>query len=72
MAVDLKMVRSNLPPRTIMRGPGFLNAVMIIERCVQQSAASALNSAPSVGRRTCRAACTTHITAGYSLAALVS
>ena len=35
MSLDFKCVRSNLPPRTIMRGPGFLNAVMIIERCAQ-------------------------------------
>ena len=38
MALDLKMVRSNLPPRTIMRGPGFLNAVLIIERVMEHVA----------------------------------
>lgn len=27
-----KMCRTNLVPRTIMRGPGFLNAVMIMEQ----------------------------------------
>ena len=32
MALDFRMVRANLPPRTIMRGPGFLDAVLIIER----------------------------------------
>ena len=38
MALDLKLVRSNLPPRTIMRGPGFLNAVLIIERVMEHVA----------------------------------
>lgn len=27
-----KMCRTNLVPRTIVRGPGFLNAVMIMEQ----------------------------------------
>ena len=27
-----KMCRTNLAPRTIVRGPGFLNAVMIMEQ----------------------------------------
>jgi CO/xanthine dehydrogenase Mo-binding subunit len=30
--LDLKLVRTNLAPRTIVRGPGFLNSVMIIEQ----------------------------------------
>lgn len=30
--LDLKLVRTNLPPRTIVRGPGFINSVMIIEQ----------------------------------------
>ena len=29
--LDLRLVRTNLAPRTIMRGPGFLNSCMIIE-----------------------------------------
>ena len=33
--LDLKVVRTNLPPRTIMRGPGFLNAVMVIEQVME-------------------------------------
>ena len=27
-----KMCRTNLVPRTIVRGPGFLNAVMVMEQ----------------------------------------
>ena len=38
MSLDLKLVRTNLPPRTIMRGPGFLNAVMIIEHIIEHVA----------------------------------
>ncbi len=30
--VEGKLCRTNLPPRTIMRGPGFLNAVMVAEQ----------------------------------------
>lgn len=37
-SLDLKLVRSNLSPRTIMRGPGFLNAVMIIEHIIEHVA----------------------------------
>ena len=33
--LDLRVVRTNLPPRTIMRGPGFLNAVMVIEQVLE-------------------------------------
>ncbi len=32
MSLDLKLVRTNYPPRTIMRSPGFINSVMIIEQ----------------------------------------
>ena len=32
MDLDLKLVRTNLAPRTIVRGPGFTNSVMIIEQ----------------------------------------
>ena len=30
--VEGKLCRTNLAPRTIMRGPGFLNAVMVAEQ----------------------------------------
>ena len=30
--VEGALVRTNLVPRTIVRGPGFLNAVMIVEQ----------------------------------------
>lgn len=32
LSLDLKLVRTNFPPRTIVRGPGFINSVMIIEQ----------------------------------------
>lgn len=32
LEVHLKLARLNLPPHTIMRGPGFLQAVMVIEQ----------------------------------------
>lgn len=32
MEVKLKLARANLPPHTIMRGPGYLQAVMVIEQ----------------------------------------
>lgn len=32
MEVHLKLARLNLPPHTIMRGPGFLQAVMVVEQ----------------------------------------
>ena len=32
MDLDLKLVRTNLAPRTIVRAPGFTNSVMIIEQ----------------------------------------
>ena len=35
MDLDLKVVRTNLAPRTIVRGPGFTNSVMIIEQVLQ-------------------------------------
>ena len=35
MDLDLKLVRTNLAPRTIVRGPGFVNSVMIIEQVPQ-------------------------------------
>ena len=49
MALDLKMVRSNLPPRTIMRGPGFLTSVMVIER-VMEHVAQTLGLEPTLVR----------------------
>ena len=36
--MDMKLVRTNLAPRTIMRGPGFLNAVMVIEHIIEHVA----------------------------------
>ena len=33
--LDLKVVRTNLPPRTIMRGPGFMDAAMVIEQVLE-------------------------------------
>ncbi|KAK9795562.1 hypothetical protein WJX73_009750 [Symbiochloris irregularis] len=38
MSLDFKLIKSNLAPRTIMRGPGFLNAVMIIEHIIEHVA----------------------------------
>ena len=35
MDLDLKLVRTNLAPRTIVRAPGFTNSVMIIEQVLQ-------------------------------------
>ena len=32
--IEGAMVRTNLVPRTIVRGPGFLNAVMIMEQVI--------------------------------------
>eukprot|EP00891_Asterochloris_glomerata_P008497 jgi/Astpho2/8497/Aster-05539 len=37
--VEGKLCRTNLAPRTIMRGPGFLNAVMVAEQVVEHVAA---------------------------------
>ena len=37
-SLDMKLVRTNLAPRTIMRGPGFLNAVMVIEHIMEHVA----------------------------------
>lgn len=34
--MHLKLARLNLPPHTIMRGPGFLQAVMVIEQVTPQ------------------------------------
>ena len=36
IALDLRVVRTNLPPRTIMRGPGFMDAAMVIEQVLEQ------------------------------------
>lgn len=33
--LDLKVVKTNLPPRTIMRGPGFMDAAMVIEQVLE-------------------------------------
>lgn len=33
--LDLKVVRTNLPPRTIMRGPGFMDAAMVAEQVLE-------------------------------------
>jgi hypothetical protein len=37
LSLDLKLVRTNFPPRTIVRGPGFINSVMIIEQASTSS-----------------------------------
>ncbi len=37
--MELRLVRTNLAPRTIVRGPGFLNSVMISERIIEHVAA---------------------------------
>ena len=39
LSLDLKLVRTNFPPRTIVRGPGFINSVMIIEQASTPSRA---------------------------------
>lgn len=38
LAVDVKFARCNLPPHTIMRGPGFLQSVMMMEQVQATSA----------------------------------
>ncbi|BDA47143.1 Xanthine dehydrogenase/oxidase [Coccomyxa sp. Obi] len=38
MSLDLKLVRTNFPPRTIVRSPGFINSVMIIEQLMEHIA----------------------------------
>ncbi|EIE21740.1 molybdenum cofactor-binding domain-containing protein [Coccomyxa subellipsoidea C-169] len=38
LSLDLKLVRTNFPPRTIVRGPGFINSVMIIEQLMEHIA----------------------------------
>ncbi len=48
--LDLKVVRTNLPPRTIMRGPGFMDAAMVIEQ-VLEHAVNYLGSDPEATRR---------------------
>ena len=35
MQVKLKLARANLPPRSIVRGPGYLQAVMVIEQVLR-------------------------------------
>ena len=48
--LDLKVVRTNLPPRTIMRGPGFMDAAMVIEQ-VLEHVVNYLGSDPAETRR---------------------
>lgn len=37
--MDVKIARCNLPPHTIMRGPGFLQGVMVAEQVLEHVAA---------------------------------
>ena len=39
LTVESRLVRCNLPPRTIMRGPGTMQAVLLIEHVVDRVAA---------------------------------
>ena len=48
--LDLKVVRTNLPPRTIMRGPGFMDAAMLIEQ-VLEHVAGTLGADPAAVRQ---------------------
>lgn len=50
MDLDLKVVRTNLAPRTIMRGPGFMDAVLVIEQVLEHVAAR-LRLDPEATRR---------------------
>jgi hypothetical protein len=34
--VELKLAKGNLAPHTIMRGPGYIQAVMVIEQVTAQ------------------------------------
>ena len=36
--IDIKLVRTNLPPRTAMRAPGVLNAAMVMEEILERVA----------------------------------
>ena len=38
MAVDIKLCRCNIAPKTIVRGPGFLNATLIAEHILEHVA----------------------------------
>ncbi len=38
MSVDLKLCRCNIAPKTIVRGPGFLNSALIIEHVLEHVA----------------------------------
>jgi xanthine dehydrogenase large subunit len=50
MHVDIKLCRANLAPRTIMRGPGYLQGVMVIEEVLER-VAHALRLDPVVVKR---------------------
>eukprot|EP00775_Hariotina_reticulata_P011870 gene11870-12014_t len=39
LSVDVKLARCNLPPHTIVRGPGYLQGVMVLEQVLEHVAA---------------------------------
>lgn len=51
MSVDLKLCRCNIAPKTIVRGPGFLNAALVAEH-VLEHVAQHLNLDPVLVRET--------------------